>query len=152
MTTRRGGHTATLLTDGTVLVAGNILENDISQNDGLPSAELYDPGSGEWVATGGLRNTRISTGAVRLTSGKVLVAGGTKFRSTDAGFQSAEIYDPVAKTWSLTDGMTVGRYNFAAAPLTDGRALVAGGIVTAWPATATPSQNILTKTSEVFAP
>src|ERR1700733_163712 len=65
--TPRSGHTATLLANGKVLVAGGY---------GLTSAEVYDPATGQWSATGSMISPRGEHLAVRLTNGKVLVAGG----------------------------------------------------------------------------
>jgi hypothetical protein len=152
MNTIRGGHTATLLSDGSVLATGGYLGDEIVDSFSLASAELYDPKSGEWSPAEDMwGGGRAFHQAILLPSGKVLVVGGTEWASADAGFQSAIIYDPAAKTWSPTAAMAIGRYFFTAARLTDGRALVTGGTVTAWPATAMPSQYTLTKTSEIFA-
>ena len=69
--TARWDHTATLLPDGMVLVAGG------KNNVPLASAELYDPASGTWTATGSLvADARQTHTATLLPNGKVLVAGG----------------------------------------------------------------------------
>ena len=72
LNTARYQHTATLLPNGKVLVAGGL---DIS-NNALASAELYDPASGTWTATGNLNTARYLHTATLLPNGKVLVAGG----------------------------------------------------------------------------
>src|SRR5450631_2265432 len=56
LATARGGHTATLLPNGKVLVAGG--EGTSVSNEYLASAELYDPASGTWTATGSLATAR----------------------------------------------------------------------------------------------
>lgn len=88
LNTARYYHTATLLPTGKVLVAGG---HD-SHNDGtgfLASAELYDPTTGAWTATGSLSAGRYQHTATLLPSGKVLVAGGYG----DTGLlASAELY------------------------------------------------------------
>ena len=68
MTNARVAHTATLLVNGKVLVAGG-------SDD--PTAELYDPVSGTFSSTGSLNVTRYVHATTRLATGKVLVSGGT---------------------------------------------------------------------------
>src|SRR6266480_6569817 len=70
LNTARYVHTATLLPNGKVLVAGG------DNGSALSSAELYDPVSGTWTATGSLGTARKNHTATLLASGKVLVAGG----------------------------------------------------------------------------
>ena len=65
-------HTATLLPNGKVLVAGGVVTAAIL----LASAELYDPATGTWTATGSLNTARYYHTATLLPNGKVLVAGG----------------------------------------------------------------------------
>ena len=69
--TRRGGHTATLLQNGQVLVAGG--SHDFGPGD---RAELYDPATGVWTVTGRLGGKRDLHTATLLQNGQVLVAGG----------------------------------------------------------------------------
>jgi hypothetical protein len=91
LVTRRASHSATLLPDGTVLVAGN---NEMSRR--LGSAELYDPSSGSWTATAGMGEHRALHTATLLPDGMVLLAGGI---GTSAGpLDSAELYDPGSGT------------------------------------------------------
>jgi N-acetylneuraminic acid mutarotase len=64
--------------------------------------------------------------ATLLPNGRVLVTGGMK---DDGGpLSSAELYDPVTETWSVTASMSVSRSDHAAVLLPDGRVLVAGGV------------------------
>src|SRR5262249_16659472 len=65
-------HTATLLSNGKVLVAGGFDTNGVA----LASAKLYDPANGTWSATGSLGSARAGHTATLLPNGKVLVAGG----------------------------------------------------------------------------
>src|ERR1700693_913246 len=67
----RSFHTATLLSNGKVMVAGG--GTDMGY---LSSAELYDPATGLWTATGNLNVPRGVHTATLLPDGKVLVAGG----------------------------------------------------------------------------
>src|SRR3954468_17754170 len=68
----RYGHSATLLADGTVLVAGGTNLNDVL----VGSAEIYNPATGLWHSVGNLTTARRAHSASLLPSGKVLVAGG----------------------------------------------------------------------------
>ena len=71
LNTSRAFHTATLLPNGMVLVAGGFGSND----NVLTSAELYNPANGIWMATGSLNTSRAFHTATLLTNGMVLVAG-----------------------------------------------------------------------------
>src|SRR5438105_14028919 len=72
LATARYGHTATLLPNGKVLVAGG----GDSFGQEVASAELYDPATGLWTATGSMSTARVNYTATLLPNGKVLVAGG----------------------------------------------------------------------------
>ncbi len=86
--------TATVLRDGKVLVAGQ---------DG---AQLYDPDSGTWSATGKMITPRHHHTATLLPDGRVLVAGGTN--ASDGMVYSAELYDPDTGSWTATANMRDG--------------------------------------------
>ena len=115
-----GFHTATLLPNGMVLVAGGYDGNlHISTN-----AELYDPATGNWTVTGSLATARQAHTATLLANGKVLVAGGD-----DVGMlASAELYDPATGNWTPTGRLNVGRWRHTATLLSNGTVLVAGGM------------------------
>ena len=118
---RRAGHTATLLMNGQVLVAGKIPSPD-EINDG---GELYDPAVGTWTWTSLLNYPRYCHSATLLPGGQVLVAGGRSF--TGDYLTVAELYDPATRTWTETGSLTTGRVSHTASLLPDGRVLVAGG-------------------------
>jgi hypothetical protein len=89
MTEPRANHTATLLPNGMVLIAGG--ENVSSgAADYLASAEVYDPSTGTFTATGSMILPRESFTATLLLNGKVLVAGGVDAAGVLA---SAELYE-----------------------------------------------------------
>ena len=123
MSEARAAHTATLLADGHVLVVGG--SGFFAAAGVIASAELYDPGTGKWTATGGMTEARFGTTATRLADGHVLVAGGS-----DAQFRvvpSAELYDPGTGTWTVTGRMASVHAGHTATLLADGNVLVAGG-------------------------
>jgi WD40 repeat protein len=119
MTTIFGGfyhHTATLLRDGRVLVAG--------QPHAGPSAELYDPSTGTFTATDSVIVQRMATTATLLPDGMVLIAGGW---GSAGGLADAELYDPCAGTFAATGSMSVARSDHTATLLPNGQVLIAGG-------------------------
>jgi N-acetylneuraminic acid mutarotase len=121
MNVARYEHTATLLPNGKVLVAGGFV-NGIGA---ISSAELYDPSSGTWTPTGSLNDGRYGHTATLLPNGKVLVAGGSDNNSCCSAL--AELYDPSSGTWTLTGSMNAGRFGDTATLLPNGKVLVAGG-------------------------
>jgi galactose oxidase-like protein len=129
MVTPRTSHTATLLPDGTVLLAGSA---DFGQVALLPSAELYDPVSGAWTATGNMVEVRFGHSATLLDDGTVFVAGGASATSGHVT-GSAELYDPALASWTATTSMPEANFLPAvggpATLLSNGRVLFPGGIV-----------------------
>jgi len=113
-------HTATLLPNGMVLVAGGTT----SVSTPLASAELYDPASNTWSATATLSTPRTTHTATLLPNGMVLVAGGISTQATIT--HTAELYDPAAKKWSPTGSLATERYEHTATVLPDGVGLVCG--------------------------
>jgi uncharacterized delta-60 repeat protein len=115
LATARFYHSATLLPNGKVLIAGGY-------NAGyLTSAELYDPTSGTFSATGSLGAARYGHTATLLPNGKVLIAGGSPNGT------SAELYDPASGTFSATGSLTTARSFPTATLLPNGKVLLAGG-------------------------
>src|SRR2546430_2605102 len=120
----RAEHTATLLANGTVLVAGG---RDAAGQP-LASAEIYDPATRTFApAPSALAVARKDHTATLLPDGRVLVAGGSDF---SGALESAELYDPTAGTVSPAAPLNVPRTLASAALLLDGTVLVAGGQTT----------------------
>ncbi|MFN7996938.1 MAG: kelch repeat-containing protein [Bryobacteraceae bacterium] len=117
----RDYHTATLLPDGTVLVAGGF-----GYTGALNSAELYDPATGEWSTVGSMIDTRSYHAAAALPGGNVLVTGGVSANSELLA--TAEIYNRVTRAWSAAAPLRVARHNHISVLLGNGKVLVAGGI------------------------
>jgi len=126
MSTPREGHTATMLRDGRVLVAGGS-PNGI-QTTG--SAEIYDPASGRFSNTGHLNQPRVAHVAALLGTGKVLIAGGGRGGMPGGyiSYDTAEMYDPSTRTFTAIHAhMKSDRVGAAAVKLNDGRVLIVGG-------------------------
>ena len=120
---RRGGHTATMLLDGRILIVGG------GNSEGLAkAAEIYDPTSNAFTEVGELHTERRGHKAVLLQDGTVLVIGGSKGvpDSTPEPVTAAEIYDPATGTFSPagTPGITP---IWAAAVLRKGDVFLIGG-------------------------
>lgn len=129
MATARLGHTATLLPNGKVLIAGGTTTGALCLN----SAELYDPtannGAGAFTSAASMNTFRDEYTATLLPNGKVLMAGGAC-----AGGSSAELYDPAANNgnggFTATGPMSAIRVSHTATLLANGNVLVAGGMDT----------------------
>ena len=122
MASARFGHSATLLNNGMVLVAGG-------WNDSLfvlASAELYDPAKGAFTPTGSMASARFGHSATLLNNGKVLIAGGLPVPG-GSGLSSAELYDPATGTFTPTGSMASARSDQTATLLNNGKVLISGG-------------------------
>src|SRR5215469_286382 len=122
METPRINHSATLLSNGMVLVTGG---NSIVGADTNATAELYDPNSGAFAPTGSMQTARSNHTATLLsplptTGGKVLVTGGSTAKT-------AELFDPSSGTFKPTGSMETARFYHTATLLKNGTVLVAGG-------------------------
>jgi N-acetylneuraminic acid mutarotase len=122
----RTDHTASVLSDGKVLVTGGAVVTRGSYGNALNSAELYDPSTGNWRTTGNLMNARQWHTASVLTNGKVLVTGGWNYMNR-LNLNSAELYDPSTGSWTTTGNLNNARQGHTASVLTNGKVLVIGG-------------------------
>ena len=164
MSTVRAAHTATLLADGKVLIAGGGGSGGFgfpSFDPAIATAEVYDPAATSFAATGAMGVARFAHTATRATlllNGKVLVAGGIISLgylpfSQDASIctgspdtlvtSTAELYDPATGIFTPTGDMTATREEHTATRLPDGKVLILGG--------ATASLGVL-NTAELYDP
>ena len=149
MVSPRAEHTATLLPDGEVLVAGG--DKQLSPTAMVvASAELYDPSTGSWTATGSMGRARVGHTATLLPDGKVLVAGGTRIPEATGALAAAELYDPSSGSWTATGSMGRARTGHTATLLPVGKVLVAGG----WDSSAISFElaNTATAAAELYDP
>jgi uncharacterized protein YjdB len=128
MSAARYGASAVLLNSGLVLIAGGF------DGTNLPAtADIYSPtyysGSGGFTWEGAsLSVPRFNATATLLNNGQVLIAGGSTCALTGCPTNTAEIYDPVANTFTLVSGgMNVPRFNHSATLTTNGQVLIVGG-------------------------
>ena len=129
MQTPRSYDTAVRLKDGRVLVTGGMSYGDFPNPEIEASAEVYDPTSGRFAATGSMSASRWKQGMALLRDGKVLVVGGQTGGSNDNRLSSTEIYDPGTGKFTRGPEMHTKRFKLhdGVVVLRDGRVLVAGG-------------------------
>jgi hypothetical protein len=136
MSIKRWSHAAITLDDGRVLVCGG--RTGLSDafppthpfyGELLKSAEIYDPATDIWTATGDLNIARRSHVPIKLNDGRILIIGGGDRVSTASqiAIATCEIYDPATGMFSIVGDMTVPRTAAMATKLDDGRVLIVGG-------------------------
>lgn len=132
LTTPRSMHTATLLPNGRWLLAGGVN----ASNDPQPSCEVYDPTTDTFAAVASMGTPRMGHTATLLNNGKVLVTGGlqaltvvpTQLSAIHDITNTAEVYDPVADTWTAVPNLSTPRAGHVAILRPDGKVLLAGGL------------------------
>lgn len=118
---KRRAHTATLLANGKVLLAGGYGDSDAL----VARAELFDPVVGTFTVTGQLVTPRAEHSATLLPNGKVLLAGGV---GANGVLATGELFDPASGQWTAVAGaMANARVEHSATLLSNGKVLLAGG-------------------------
>jgi N-acetylneuraminic acid mutarotase len=121
----RAGHTATLLQNGMVIVAGGGNGSHF-----FATSELYDPATSVWTAAGSLASVRSGHTATILPNGRVLIAAGSSppiGKSNLIPSATAELYDPASNTWKVAGSLTTARIAHAMTLMSNGQVLVVGG-------------------------
>lgn len=140
MGARRAAHSATVLPDGRMLLAGGFQDDGHGRELAIASAELFDPATETFTYTSTLNEPRDGHGAVLLNDGTVLIVGGWGINErTD----TAEIYDPATGKFTWVGSLSAPRANLTATLLRDGRVLIAGG---------SRARNMLSVTAELYDP
>ena len=124
MTTKRAAHTATLLNNGKVLIAGGF----VGDSGGLSSVELFDPTTKTFTSAENMSAARAGHTATLLPNGKVLITGGYN----GDYLNSAEVYDPATSRFASAGRMVTARSGHVATLLNNGNVLLVGGVGTGW--------------------
>lgn len=133
MSTARDGHTATLLANGLVLVAGGY-SGPGSAVGAVSSAELYNPATGHWTNTGSMNTARGDHFAELLASGQVLVLFGSNDFTGTGLVTSTELYDPGTGNWTVNGNTgATAQFSFSVTLLDTGKVLIAGGVNCVYP-------------------
>ena len=121
MIVERARHTATLLRDGTILIAGGF-----NNDQYLAEAEIFDPATGTSIQIASMNFPRQDHTATLLNDGRVLVTGG--YNNMQLWLSDSEIYNPANDTWTVVPMLATHGVQHTATLMKDGRVLVAGGV------------------------
>jgi hypothetical protein len=130
----RADHTATVLSDGRVLMAGGYSSLGMAEHALLDSSEVYDPSDRSFRETGKMTSLRSEAAATRLPDGRVLISGGfDQGRWVGLGeiarvpINTTEIFDPKSNGLTVAAPMRKARYAHSSLLLENGKVLIAGG-------------------------
>ena len=133
----RLGFTLTLLGDGKVLAAGGASTTGVAGTAGgqavrvTGGAELYDPATGKWSATGSMSGPRFEATGTSLPGGAVMIAGGFGGPLAGGDFRplaSTEVYDPTTGTFTMSSSLSEAMADQDAVSLSGGAVLLTGGL------------------------
>ena len=129
MTIARSFFTTDLLPTGKAIAVGGRVHTgpDYFDYHAIAWADLYDPATRKWSATGTMSISREDHSTSLLSNGQVLMMGGTTVDFNGITVASAELYDSTTGAWTTTGSMLQGRERFTATLLQNGQVLVAGG-------------------------
>lgn len=134
-------HSATLLSDGRILIAGGL----VGPNAGTNEVELLDPATGLVTPAAPMGTARMQHEAVLLPTQKVLVIGGASTRF-GAGLATTELFDPATGRWTPGPALTEGRAAPTVALYDQGRKIiVAGGY------TFSSGQPVVSRTTDIYS-
>ncbi|HEU4795369.1 MAG TPA: kelch repeat-containing protein [Pyrinomonadaceae bacterium] len=147
MTTSRAAHTATLLPDGRVFVAGGL-----AGGSGTATTEIFDPAKSTFASASDMSVARTGHTATLLSNGKVLIAGGYN----GSYLANAELYDPAANSFTPVRSMNAARSGHVATVLPNGKVLLVGGVGVGWTFLSSaevfdPATNTFTSTGDMLA-
>ncbi|MDB6172923.1 MAG: Branched-chain amino acid transporter, amino acid-binding protein [Chthoniobacteraceae bacterium] len=126
--TERSLDASTILANGEVLIAGGQGPYSGGIAPYLNSVEIYNPTTGAWRNVASLLQPRNRGSASLLADGRVLIHGGTAVvNGIGIYLPGAELYDPLANTWTVAGPMLNPRDISSTTRLADGRVLIAGG-------------------------
>lgn len=143
MATPRSGHTATLLSNGQVLISGGAA--GINDTAITASAEIFDPATNVFTPLSGtMSDGREFDAAILLNNGTVLIAGGIT-PVFPGGTVTADIFDPSTSAFTqVNSSLSVARVGMTAATLGNGSVMMAGG-------TSSPAVDLFTDSTNLFS-